>query len=123
MRLRKSAKRFRNALFLRHAAQVRDVDAAPRLFDAEAQQRAEGLTRRGANPVRIAAPGVQHLSIAFPFAFGRQRNEFVLEFEGTQLEQVPLFSAGGLYFFVLTAITFSFLYIFMAFIGLKKFSS
>ena len=62
------------------------------LLDAEPQQRAERFTRGGADPVRIAAAGVQHLCIALPFALGSKRNELVLELERAQLKQLLLFS-------------------------------
>ena len=77
-----------DVLPLRHAAQVGRVPYALGFLDTEPPQREECLPWRGCDPVRVAAPGVEHLPRARLGLIGGQLDQFVLQFEGAQLLQL-----------------------------------
>ena len=70
------------------------LDVAAGLLDAEAEQGAERLARRGADPVRVAAAGVQS-GTGPPFGLGRQSDQLVLQLERAELEERALVGSGG----------------------------
>ena len=79
----------------------KNVEALTRIVDRHYLIERGKVVWTGSSPELAAAPGVQHLGVAFALAFGGQRNELVLEFERAQLEQLSLLGAGGRCFLAL----------------------
>jgi len=77
----------RNAVRPGHPAQIGLVPHALRFGEAELTEEEEGFTRRGRDPVRVAAPRVEELvggGLALGLIFGVS-NQLVLQLKGTEL--------------------------------------
>ena len=77
------------------AARVGNGDAAAGFLEAEAEEGPEGIARRGADPVRVAAAGVEELGHIIAFGDLGELDQFVLQFERAEFEQRLLVGSGG----------------------------
>ena len=76
-------------------AGVGNGGVAAGFFEAETEQGSEGIARRGADPVRVAATGIEKLGHIIAFSDLGELDQLIFEFERTELEQRLLMGARG----------------------------
>jgi len=67
-------------------ARVGNGQTAPGFFEAKTKERAEGVARRGADPVRVAATGVEELGHVIAFGHFGEFDQFIFQLERTEFK-------------------------------------